>query len=87
MSFLDGNAAAGALRSIFAMDVSAAIGRCASCGFTGPLGTAELYTHAPGLVMRCPGCETVLLRMVSAPGRSWVDLQGLAYVQLETGGE
>jgi hypothetical protein len=86
MSFPDGDAA-GALRSIFAMDVAAATGRCANCGYTGLLGTAQLYTQAPGLVMRCPECEAVLLRMVSAPGRSWVELAGLAYVQLETGAD
>jgi hypothetical protein len=85
MTFVDGNAAAGEMRSIFAMDVTAATGRCANCGFTGPLGAAQLYTHAPGMVMRCPSCEAVLMRMVTAPSRTWVDMQGLAYVELDTG--
>ena len=84
MSFLDGNAAAGALRSIFTMDMTVATGRCSNCGFTGPLGAADLYTHAPGMVMRCPECDAVLMRMVTGPGRTWVDMQGLAYVQLPT---
>ena len=34
---LDGNALAGPLGEIFAVDVTAAVGRCASCGLTGPI--------------------------------------------------
>jgi hypothetical protein len=84
MTHLDGNAAAGDLRTIFAVDVTAAIGQCANCGQTAPLGTAQLYNQAPGMVARCTGCESVLLRMVAAPGRAWLDVRGLTYLQLET---
>jgi Family of unknown function (DUF6510) len=85
MTHLDGNAAAGDLRTIFAVDVTAATGQCSACGQTAPLGTARLYNQAPGLVARCTGCDGVLLRLVSAPGRAWLDVRGLRYLQLETG--
>lgn len=85
MTHLDGNAAAGDLRTIFAVDVTAATGQCAACGLTAPLGTAQLYNQAPGLVVRCTGCDSVLLRLVNAPGRAWLDVRGLRYLQLETG--
>ncbi|HEY3091339.1 MAG TPA: DUF6510 family protein [Jatrophihabitantaceae bacterium] len=85
MTHLDGNAAAGDLRTIFAVDVTAATGQCAACGRTAPLGTAQLYNQAPGLVVRCTGCDSVLLRLVNAPGRAWLDVRGLRYLQLETG--
>jgi hypothetical protein len=84
MTHLDANAAAGDLRTIFAVDVTAATGQCASCGQTAPLGTARLYNRAPGMVARCTGCDGVLLRMVTAPGRAWLDVRGLTYLQLQT---
>ncbi len=85
MTLLDGNAAAGDLRAIFAVDVTAATGQCVGCGRTAPLGTARLYSQAPGLVVRCAGCDGVLLRMVTASGSTWLDVRGLAYLQIDTG--
>ena len=83
-SALDGNAAAGELRQVFAVDVTAATGQCVGCGHTAALGQAVLYSRAPGLVVRCGNCQQVLLRLVTAPGRTWVDMRGLAYLQLST---
>jgi hypothetical protein len=79
---LDGNAAAGRLVALFAVDVTAAVGVCAGCGDRGPLGAAALYVDAPGVVMRCRGCDAVLLRVVTAPDRDWVDLHGLAVLEI-----
>jgi Family of unknown function (DUF6510) len=81
-SHLDGNAAAGELRDVFAVDVTAAGGRCATCGRTTVLADVRLYVHAPGLVARCRGCDEVLFRLVRAPGRAWLDLRGLSYLEL-----
>ncbi len=83
---LDGNALAGPLREVFAVELTAARGTCAGCGRTGPLAEARLYARAPGLVVRCRGCDAVLLRLVSGPGRSWVELRGLAVLEVPTGG-
>jgi hypothetical protein len=80
-SYLDGNAAAGPLREVFAVDVTAARGRCVGCGRTGAMAEARLFANAPGLVLRCAGCDGVLLRMVSGGGRHWLDVRGLAYLQ------
>jgi hypothetical protein len=38
--------------------------------------------HAPGVVARCPACDQVLLRLVCGPGRAWLDLRRLSYLQL-----
>jgi hypothetical protein len=45
---------------------------------------AELpvFDHAPGVVARCPVCDQVLARLVQGPGRAWLDLRGLAYLQV-----
>lgn len=79
---LDGNAAAGPLREIFAVELTAAIGRCAGCGRTGALAEARCYGPAPGIVLRCAGCDGVLLRLVTTADRAWLDMRGLVALQL-----
>ncbi|HEY7594029.1 MAG TPA: DUF6510 family protein [Actinophytocola sp.] len=79
---LDGNALAGPLREIFAVDLTAAIGTCAHCRARGPLAEATVYTHAPGEVARCTRCGEVVLRLVHGPDRTWLDLRGLLNVEI-----
>jgi hypothetical protein len=78
----DGNALASPLQDVIAVDVTAAIGRCANCGRTSPMAEVRVFDHAPGVVARCPNCDQVLLRLVRGPGRAWLDLRGLTYLQL-----
>ena len=78
----DGNALAGPFHDVIAVDVTAAVGRCGNCGRTSPMAEVRVFDHAPGLVARCPGCGQVLLRLVRGPGRAWLDLRGLTYLQL-----
>ena len=80
-SYLDGNAAAGELRALFAVELTAAQCACAGCGRLMRLAEARIYGPAPGLVLRCPGCEGVLLRLVTTADRSWLDMRGLTYVE------
>jgi hypothetical protein len=79
---LDGNAVAGMLERLFGADVTAADSECASCGRKGEIGTLLAYTNAPGVVLRCPVCSTVMLRMVETPRGTLVEAKGLAYVRL-----
>jgi hypothetical protein len=81
-TYLDGNAAAGMLREVFAVDITAAIGRCGGCGQTGVFAETRVYMDAPGLVARCPGCDDVLLRVVTTPTDTYLDLRGLTYLRL-----
>jgi hypothetical protein len=81
-TYLDGNAAAGALREIFAIDLTSAVAQCASCGRTGVFAEARLYLDAPGMVARCSGCDGVLLRVVSRPSDTYLDLRGLTYLRV-----
>lgn len=73
---LDGNAIGGLLREIFAMEMTNAVGTCASCGAVNEVGRVHVYMHAPGTVVRCPACGQVLMRIVRGSGRYWVDLTG-----------
>ena len=74
---LDGNAIGGMLREIFAMEMTDAHGTCAHCGAVNEVGRVQVYVHAPGTVVRCPSCESVLMRVVRGKGRYWVDLTGV----------
>jgi hypothetical protein len=82
--YLDGNAAAGELSSVFAMDVTAAEGQCAHCGEKRRFAEAHLYMHGPGVVARCVVCQNILLRLVNLGQRVLLDLRGMTYLMLET---
>src|SRR5205823_14988644 len=79
---LDGNALAGPLSELFAVDVTVATSRCVGCGLTGPIAELRVYTRAPGLVARCPGCDHVILRLVRTPDTAWLDLTGTVSLRL-----
>ena len=74
---LDGNAVGGLLREIFTMEMTTAETTCAGCGAVNEVGGVIVYMHAPGVVLRCPGCERVLMRIVQGRGRYWIDLRGM----------
>ena len=78
----DGNVLAGPMREIFAVDVTAATGRCVGCGRVGPIATLRVYRHAPGLVARCPACDGVVLRLVRGPRTAWLDLRGTVSLEI-----
>ena len=82
--YLDGNAAAGELSKVFAMDVTASRGQCAHCGATRPFAEAHLYMLCPGVVARCAVCEHVLLRLVNVRQRVFLDMRGMTYLSLDT---
>jgi hypothetical protein len=79
---LDGNAAAGVLSSVFTVELTAAVARCAGCGRKGALAEAAFFVDAPGAVLRCRACDGVLVRVVVAPDRTWLDLHGVAVLEL-----
>jgi hypothetical protein len=83
MNYLDGNAAAGELSKIFAIDVTSAEGQCAHCGTKKRFAEAHLYMQCPGVVARCCVCEHVLLRMVNVRHRVFLDMGGMTYVNLD----
>jgi hypothetical protein len=78
---LDGNAAAGILQDLFAVEMTAAMGTCDNCGARAEVARARLYRGA-GLVLRCSSCEAVLMTIVSAGERSWIDLRGVRALEL-----
>jgi len=79
---LDGNAVAGLLGELFGRELTLATGICGSCGASSLIAELHVYVRAPGTVVRCPACYAVLIRIVEGPGRIWLDLSGLATLEL-----
>jgi hypothetical protein len=79
---LDGNAAAGLLRELFVRDVTTAMATCRGCGNVGPVGGLLEYGHQMGIVLRCPACEGVVLRLVHAADALRLDASGMALLTL-----
>jgi hypothetical protein len=74
---LDGNAAGGTLRDVFMHEMTAALASCAGCENVGPIGALLEYGQPMGIVLRCPTCDTPVLRIVRTPGFLRLDLSGL----------
>jgi hypothetical protein len=83
-SRLDGNAAAGVLAEVFALEATTAVVRCAGCGHEDALGAATVYADAPGVVVRCRACTGVLMRFAEIRDRVVADLRGTATLTLHT---
>ena len=83
---LDGNAAAGILAEIFTFEITTARAACTRCGATGDIGAQMAYVTEIGTVVRCAACDNALIRVVrqdDEPGRYWLDLKGVEYLQLQ----
>jgi predicted SprT family Zn-dependent metalloprotease len=82
MENLDGNAAGGMLEAIFPFEMTMAEGTCAGCGEHYVMGATAVNKHAMGTIIRCPRCDTVLVRVAEIRGRYWLDLRGMRVLQL-----
>jgi hypothetical protein len=81
-TMLDGNAAAGDLQELFAVEVTQMVVVCDGCENSGPLAEAHTFALAPGLTLRCPTCDTVLARLVHLPDRTLFELRGLRRLEV-----
>ncbi|WP_163511531.1 DUF6510 family protein [Fodinicola acaciae] len=75
--YQDGNALAGPLTEIFAVDMTSAESVCAGCGRAGAVASLRVYWHAGDAVVRCPGCEQVVFRLVRLENRLCLEVTGL----------
>jgi hypothetical protein len=73
---VDGNAAAGLLRELFALDVTAAEVTCGSCGIAAAVGEARVYGGPMGAIFRCAHCDHIVMRLVRTPAGIWLDMRG-----------
>jgi hypothetical protein len=80
-SALDGNAIGGLLQEVFGTEMTAAETTCAHCGHTARVAEAVVYLRAPGTVMRCRSCASVLAVVVRKEEVNCVDLNGMSALQ------
>jgi hypothetical protein len=81
-AMLDGNAIGGLLLDVFGLELTVATGTCAGCGARGPVAEMRVYVRCPGVVGRCPACNAVLIRIVEARDRRFVDMHGLRSLEV-----
>lgn len=81
---VDGNAVGALLQDLFGVDMTARKGCCGQCGTVSLMATLIVYRHAPGDVMRCPHCGTVILVAVSTPTGTRVSFRELRWVEIES---
>jgi Family of unknown function (DUF6510) len=79
-STLDGNAAGGLLREVFAFEPTAARTTCVGCASTVPMGELHLYAIELGAILRCPSCGEAVVRITRTPRGLWLDLRGATTV-------
>jgi len=82
---LDGNAAAGALATAFGLEMTAVPGACAHCHTVSMVAQLRAYTRSPGIVLRCPACGEVVVRIVQTPNATLVDVSGAAWLRFDAG--
>ena len=78
MDAVDGNAIGGLLIDVFGTEMTAASSTCATCGASRPVAELVVYRRAPGTVVRCRTCGSVLMVLVRRTDVISVDLSGLA---------
>ena len=82
---VDANAIAGLLMTVFEREVTTLEERCVHCGTASIVGTLRVYLRGPGVVVRCPACAEVVLRIVTTPSGVRVDLSGATHLAMPPG--
>lgn len=78
---LDGNAVAGVLQEVFAVEMTTATMMCGNCGVAGPVGAMHVFRGA-GMVLRCPHCDNALVKIVEGGTRMWMDFGGMRTLEI-----
>jgi hypothetical protein len=83
---LDGNAAGGLLGEVFPFEMTMVQTICGRCGAMERIGVEPAYMDAPGMVVRCIHCDNALIKIAQGGGRTWLDLRGVACLQITSSG-
>jgi hypothetical protein len=78
---LDGNAIGGLMLELVGSDLTTSDCVCGGCGAHEEMARLDVYTGA-GIVVRCPHCGSVMIRIVQGRDRTWLDLSGTRSVEL-----
>ena len=78
---LDGNAVAGLLQEVFAVEMTTATVSCNTCGAINAVGALHVFRGA-GIVMRCPRCDSAVGTIVEGDKRVWMGFAGARTLQV-----
>jgi hypothetical protein len=81
-NMLDGNTAAGVLLELFGVEMTATATECDNCGREGELGTLLAFGQGHGMVLRCPACSHVMIRVVETPTHIILDARGAVSLRI-----
>jgi Family of unknown function (DUF6510) len=81
---LEGDTAAHRLQCIFSLDVTLAQIRCAICGRTTGVGALAVHAAPIGTVLKCIGCEDVLMRVVEAADGLSLEMTGASFLRFNS---
>jgi hypothetical protein len=76
MEALDGNAIGGVLLEQFGTEMTTATGACRHCGTVAQIAELQVYGRAPGTVVRCRACGSVVMVLVAVRGATQIDVGG-----------
>ena len=79
MEALDRNAIAGAMFEYFGAEMTTVAGTCTHCGATNEIAELRVYNRAPGMVVRCPNCGTVVIVLVEVRDMLRADLSSFPF--------
>jgi len=79
---LDGNAIGGLLNEIFSTEMTTSLAQCNHCGVRGELGSLRAFMHGSDAVLRCPVCDSIVMRVVQSPESNYMDLRGATFLRI-----
>jgi Family of unknown function (DUF6510) len=79
---LDGNSVAALLHDVFGEDVTGHRGCCDHCGTVSRLAAILVYRDCPGDVLRCPGCGSVVMVLVTTPWGIKLGMGSLRWIEV-----
>ncbi len=79
---LDGNAIGGLLNEIFSMEMTTSMAQCNHCGVRGEMGSLRAFMHGSDAVLRCPICDSIVMRIVQSPESNYLDLRGATFLRM-----
>jgi hypothetical protein len=74
-SYTDGNEVAGLLAEFAAAEITTTVRRCQHCHNEHDVGSHRAY-HGAGVVLRCPGCGVVAVRVATVGDDLVVEWRG-----------
>lgn len=80
---VDGSGVGGLLAAVFGAEMTATPGQCAHCHTVSVVGAMRAYVRGPGVVLRCPACAEVVIRIVQTPTATLVDVSGVTTLRFE----